>query len=100
MRDHQRMSRVNQPSPCGCRLSSLRLHAAVTYIAKHSSANGKNPKYPGIGISKIFHCWNMERCSATSQPPNNSRTPIASRRRNQKAAMHKNGSDGLGGNRP
>ena len=59
MRDHQRMSRVNQPSPCGCRLSSLRLHAAVTYIAKHSSANGKNSKYPGIGISKIFHCWNM-----------------------------------------
>ena len=51
--------RLNQPSPCGCRLSSLRLHAAVTYIAKHSSANGKNPKYPGIGISKIFHCWNM-----------------------------------------
>ena len=44
---------------CGCRLSSLRLHAAVTYIAKQSNANGKKPKYPGIGISKIFHCWNM-----------------------------------------
>src|SRR5713101_2860820 len=37
--------------PCGCRLSSLRLHAAVTYIAKHSNANGKKPKYPGISIS-------------------------------------------------
>ena len=39
--------------------ATLRLHAAVTYMAKHSNANGKNPKYPGIGISKIFHCWNM-----------------------------------------
>jgi hypothetical protein len=79
MREHRGMPRLDQPSPgptacqwswrahlktfCttlsgrlsfGCRLSSLRLHAAVTYIAKQSNANGKKPKYPGIGISKMF----------------------------------------------
>src|ERR1051325_10685168 len=29
---------------------------AVTYMTKHSTANGRNPRYPGAGISKIFHC--------------------------------------------
>src|SRR5579862_5845549 len=35
-------------------LSQPASHAAVTYIAKHSSANGMKPINPGAGISKIF----------------------------------------------